>query len=93
MLEIIVLLRQLTEQTHGKNAVKLDHTVLSKFVQKDVNQFWANRTFLTGRPEIKVSTADDWVTDDWAAEDWAAKDWSAPATVDNNSAVPAIDDW
>lgn len=41
----ILLLRQLTEQTHGKDATALDYSAMSRFVQSEATQFWASRTF------------------------------------------------
>ncbi|RDI81877.1 hypothetical protein Vi05172_g8235 [Venturia inaequalis] len=46
--QIILLLRQLTEQTHGKNATELDHSAMSRFVKEEGRQFWANRTSWLG---------------------------------------------
>ncbi|TID22045.1 hypothetical protein E2P81_ATG11159 [Venturia nashicola] len=43
--QFILLLRQLTEQTHGNDATELDCSTMGRFVQKEAREFWANRTF------------------------------------------------
>lgn len=42
--QFILLLRMLTEDTHGKNAKKLNEASMRKLEEQGVRQLWANRT-------------------------------------------------